>query len=161
MSHRTFEAPYLLPLFSRIQVDMDYRRAGIAVAISHVLRSFLQSDNSDQLTLEIHLFRAEISRAENTLQKTSVILEHCNSYSGFLVYLLKLLAFSELVLLAWIGYLIFWRLRVVQTTPALGDQPDNTQLQESPDSLHQVTLPPSSPPREGPTRPSDLKKKSC
>ena len=85
---------------------MDYRRTGAAIVISHVLRSFFGTDSSKDLTLEISLFRAEVTRAESVIQRTTVVLEHCNSYSNFLTYILKLLALSELLLLCWILYLL-------------------------------------------------------
>lgn len=68
-------------------VVMDFRRMGVAIALSHLVRSFLSTDTRTELLIEISQFRAEISKAEATLQQTSLVLGHCNSYSNFLVYI--------------------------------------------------------------------------
>ncbi len=79
---------------------MDFRRAGAAVVVSHLIRSLITpTDVHTSLRVELSEFRTEVQRAESTLKQTTLILEHCNGYSAFLEYLLKVVAISEIVLL--------------------------------------------------------------
>ena len=146
-------------LSSRNSTDqMDYRRVGFAVLATHIVRSILGRDAGAELTVQITLLQAEVSRAETVIRKTSIILEHCNSYTGFLTYILKLVAFSELLLLIWIVYLLIARRPHPLQLPALTDQiASETTLSDSSDSSDHS---PSSTSlvRTGPTRPSDLRK---
>lgn len=137
---------------------MDYRRVGIAIAASHFVRSLSGWDLQPDLALEITLFRAEVSKAESTIQRTTVILEHCNSYSNFLTYILKLLALSEVLLLLWIVYLVVSRKTVVIRQPQVTDQAgcDSSSLISTDSSDLSPVQAVSN--RFGPTRPSDLKR---
>ena len=105
-------------------------------------------------------FRTEVQRVEGTLKQTSLVLDHCTSYSSFLTYVLKLLALSELLLLIWIAYLLVIKrpvTRVVQFPSIEG--PVSPQSSVSADtnrtSGSEVTARVT---RSGPVRPSDLKK---
>lgn len=134
---------------------MDYRRTGLIVAASHLVRSLFSSDTTRELSLEITLFRAEVTRAQATLHKTTVVLEHCTSYSNFLTYILKLVALSELVLLVWILYLVVTRHVGAPRQLTLQDRvtpgsDSSSSRDQTPSSTSLV--------RRGPTRPSDLKK---
>ena len=144
---------------------MDFRRAGIAVVVSRLIRSlFTPTDVQTSLRLELSEFRTEVQRAESTLKQTTLILEHCNGYSKFLEYLLKVVAISEIVLLCWLLYLLTLRQTTVfrHSTPALTD---SSLTVDSPTSSDEVEVtsagvaPTQSPPRAGPVRPSDLKNK--
>ncbi len=137
-------------------VVMDFRRTGVAIALSHLARSFLSSDTRTELLIEISQFRAEISKAEATLQQTSLVLGHCNSYSNFLVYVVKLLAFSEICLQLWIFYLLVAQ-RSVRQPPAILDHPDPDSSSSEADTIT-GTQPVAEIRRTGPVRPSDLKK---
>ena len=144
---------------------MDFRRAGTAVVVSHLIRSLVTpTDVHTSLRVELSEFRTEVQRAESTLKQTTLILEHCNGFSAFLEYLLKVVAISEIVLLCWLLYLLILRqTAVVRTsTPALTD---STLTVDSPTSSDEVTdpstraTPAQSSLRVGPVRPSDLKTK--
>ena len=65
---------------------------------AHFAQSLSGWDSHPDLALEITLFRAEVSKVESAIQRTTVFLEHCNSYSNFLTHILKLLALSEVLL---------------------------------------------------------------
>ena len=146
---------------------MDLRRVGAAIVASHLLRSWYTPETSESIRLELESirlelveFRTEVQRVEGTLKQTSLVLEHCTSYSSFLTYVLKLLAFSELLLLIWISYLLVIKrpvTRIVQFPSIEG--PVSPQSSVSADTnrtsgsevTNRVT-------RSGPVRPSDLKK---
>ena len=153
------DAPWLFP-FSRILSSMDLRRVGAAIVASHLLRSWYTPETSESIRLELVEFRTEVQRVEGTLKQTSLVLDHCTSYSSFLTYVLKLLALSELLLLIWIAYLLVIKrpvTRVVQFPSIEG--PVSPQSSVSADtnrtSGSEVTARVT---RSGPVRPSDLKK---
>ena len=142
---------------------VESRVVGLIVVASHFFRSIFWPDQSQSLLIEIHQFRAEISKAELVVSKTSTVLEHCTSYSNFLTWAIKFVALSELGLCIWILYLLVWGPRVPSTSvSAIVDRSPSSATSTSSPKLTQETITETSlvvpPVRTGPVRPSDLKK---
>ncbi len=138
------------------------RVAAFVLAASHLVRSWVGTDLPHSLVLEIAEFRAEINRAEVTLRHTTAILDHCNSYTSFLTFVLKLAALSELLLCVWIVYLLTFRgSRHFHSDepPQLCGPPVSAGLSSLSSSLGaEPSESPALVHRTRPTRPSDLKK---
>ena len=153
------QAPSIQIYCSRINGPMDYQRVGLAIVLSHAIRSITGWDHRDDLALEITLIRSEVSKAESTIQRTSVILEHCNTYSNFLTYIVKVLAFSELIALIGVLFLLVSKRVVNPTVRTLTDRPvaesSSSESAECSDGSPEV----SALIRAGPTRPSDLQRR--
>jgi hypothetical protein len=148
---------FVLKIFCIRMVDL--RTAGIGVAISHLVRSLLWPDVAGTLSVEINQFRAEIAKAEVTLTQTSAILQHCTNHSNFLIYTIKLLAFSEGLLILWVAFLLVSRYRPEFTFRQPSVQDLASEPSSPPSSTEEdisFTLP-SSRPRSGRCRPSELR----
>lgn len=141
-------------------VVLTPRWVGLGLALSHLLRSWWDTDITDELRLELVEFRAEITRAQTTLRQTNIVLEACTGYTGFLAWVIKLLAFSETLLLVWVIYLLIQRPgRAAHPVPASQSQTERsgtTSVVSSPGSSERSER--SSSIRAGPTRPSDLRR---
>jgi hypothetical protein len=134
-------------------VTLSPRVLALALGASHLLRSWISTDTSEALRLELVEFRAEVTRAKATLHQTSTILEACNTYSSFLTWVIKLLAFSETFLLIWVIVLLTKRVQPVGSIPSsaplgIQDQVESTSVESSPGSSKPSSQ--SSPVRTGP-----------
>lgn len=140
------------------------RLAILSVLSSHLVRSWFASDLSSDLKAELVQFRAEVTRAKSSLEQTTTVLEACNGYSSFLTWIIRLLGFSELLLLVWVILLLLKQKGGEQRhqLPAIQDSVNHTSSSES-DSGPTVLSPVAAlkPTRTGPLRPSDLKKTSA
>ena len=140
------------------------RLVALGVLSSHLVRSWFASDFSSDLKIELVQFRAEVTRAKASLEQTTIVLEACNNYSSFLTWIIRLLGFSELLLVVWVILLLLKTKggTLQPQLPAIQDSGDHSSSSES-DLGPTVSSPfaASKPTRTGPLRPSDLKKRSA
>ena len=146
-------------------MNVPARLAVGACLASHLVRSVLSPDIASTFALELQSFRAEVSEAKLALSRSTLILEHCQSQTGFLYLGLKFLALTEILLLVWLAWLL-WDKRRAVGTDQLVPICDSVRELDSPDipsrNPPEVAVLDSSPTavgRVGPVRPSDLKKK--